>query len=133
MQIKNFTTMIPSGISFAASGLVGNCMGMEQVPRAKFYASVSVIFSMLVTFMLLMLFTLFQDNLARIFTNNEEIISNAKASFWSLFLYIFFSTVKGVQNGVVRALGFQKKNTFVTLIFAYGLGIPLAALFCFYF
>ena len=39
--------------------------------------------------------------------------------------------MKGVQNGVVRALGLQKKNSFITLLFAYGLGIPLAALFCF--
>ena len=29
MQIKNFTSLIPSGISFAASGLVGNCIGMN--------------------------------------------------------------------------------------------------------
>ena len=43
------------------------------------------------------------------------------------------STVKGVQNGVVRALGLQKKNSFITLLFAYGLGIPLAAMFCFWF
>lgn len=35
MQIKNFTTMIPTGVSFAASGLVGNCIGMNQVERGK--------------------------------------------------------------------------------------------------
>lgn len=29
MQIKNFTTMIPTGVAFAASGFVGNCMGMN--------------------------------------------------------------------------------------------------------
>lgn len=38
MQIKNFTTMIPTGVAFAASGLVGNCIGMNQVVRAKQYA-----------------------------------------------------------------------------------------------
>ena len=37
-QIKNFTTMIPTGVAFAASGLVGNCIGMNQVFRAKQYA-----------------------------------------------------------------------------------------------
>ena len=36
-----------------------------------------------------------------------------------------------MQNGVVRSLGQQKKNTFVTLAVAYGLGIPLAYIFCF--
>ena len=35
MQIKNVTTMVPSGVSFAASGLVGNCIGMNQIKRGK--------------------------------------------------------------------------------------------------
>lgn len=54
-----------------------------------------------------------------------------ETNFWALFLYIFWSTIKGVQNGVIRSLGLQKKNTLVTLAIAYGLGIPLAYLFCF--
>lgn len=29
MQIKNFTNMIPTGVAFAASGLVGNLLGMN--------------------------------------------------------------------------------------------------------
>lgn len=55
----------------------------------------------------------------------------SRDNFWALFLYIFWSTIKGVQNGVVRSLGQQKKNTLVTLAVAYGLGIPLAYTFCF--
>ena len=47
-------------------------------------------------------------------------------------MYIFFSTVKGVQNGVIRALALQKRNSFLTLFFAYGLGIPLAYVCCFW-
>lgn len=27
MQIKNFTSMIPTGVAFTASGLVGICIG----------------------------------------------------------------------------------------------------------
>lgn len=54
-----------------------------------------------------------------------------RGNFWSVFIYIFWSTIKGVQNGVVRALSQQKKNTYVTLIFAYGFGVPLAYVFCF--
>mmetsp|Transcript_2578 Transcript_2578/g.4318 ORF Transcript_2578/g.4318 Transcript_2578/m.4318 type:complete len:348 (-) Transcript_2578:98-1141(-) len=131
MQIKNFTTMIPTGVAFAASGLVGNCIGMDQVRRGQLYANICIIFSMLVTFVMLTIFTVFADSLSRLFTDNDEIVRSTQASFWSLFLYIFFSTIKGVQNGVVRALGFQKKNTFITLVFAYGLGIPLASFFCF--
>ena len=132
MQIKNFTSMIPTGVSFAASGLVGNCIGMNQIPRAKKYANISIFYSVLVTTLMLTIFWICRDALSRIFTEDDEIVESTKASLWSLFLYILASTVKGVQNGVVRALGLQKKNSFITLLFAYGLGIPLAALFCFW-
>jgi MATE family multidrug resistance protein len=131
MQIKNFTTMIPTGVAFAASGLVGNCIGMNQISRGKEYASISIKYSMFVTFTMLFIFWMGRDKLARIFTEDPEIVQNTKDSLWSLFLYIFASTIKGVQNGVVRALGLQKRNSFITLLYAYGMGIPLAAFFCF--
>jgi len=105
MQLKNFTTMIPSGVAFAASGLVGNCIGMNQVARGKNYAEVCIVFSMTVTLCMLMGFTYYADQLSHIFTTDEELATSVLGVFWSLFLYIFFSTVKGVQNGVVRALG----------------------------
>ena len=133
MQIKNFTSTIPSGVSFAASGLVGNCIGMNQVQRAKQYSEAAIKFSCIMMIVLLTIFTLLSKQLADIFTEDLAIEGESLASFWSLFLYIFFSSIKGVQNGVIRALALQKNNTLLTLIFAYGLGIPLAALFCFYF
>lgn len=131
MQIKNFTTMIPTGISFAASSLVGNCIGMNHVHRAQNYGQVSIIFSVIITIIMLAFFQVFSETLSRIFTDDAAIVYETQQSLWSLFIYIFFSTIKGVQNGIVRALGEQKRNTLITLIFAYGLGIPLAYVFCF--
>lgn len=130
-QVKNFTTMIPTGVAFTASGLVGNLLGMNQVERAKQYERVTICFSMLVTALMLTIFWIFRNALAGIFTDNQQIIDTVKTSFWSLFLYIFFSTIKGVQNGVVRALEKQAKNTLITLTCAYLIGIPLAYSFCF--
>lgn len=125
--------MIPTGVAFAASGLVGNCIGMNQVYRAKQYAQISILYSIFVTVTMLSLFTIYADFISRIFTNDTVVIESTKACLWSLFAYILFSTIKGVQNGIVRSLGLQQRNSFYTLIFAYGLGIPLAAVFCFQF
>lgn len=88
---------------------------------------------MFLTFIVICIFMGCSNTITHFFTSNDEIALATQSSFWSLFLYIFFSTVKGVQNGVVRALGLQKTNSVLTLLFAYGLGIPLAALFCFAF
>lgn len=133
MQIKNFTTMIPTGVAFAASGLVGNCIGMNQVERAKSYTKVNIFYSGFVTLILLLTFSIYRVPLSDLFTDNEEIAKVSRDCFWSLFLYIFFSSIKGVQNGIIRALGKQKQNAKLTLVFAYGFGVPLAALFCFTF
>jgi len=86
---------------------------------------------MLATSLILLCFQLCSDSLAKIFTDDPAIISSTKKCLWSLFLYIFFSTIKGVQNGVVRALGQQKRNTLLTLIFAYMIGVPLGFILCF--
>ena len=96
MQIKNFTTMIPTGVAFAASGLVGNCIGMNQVTRAKKYSEVAIAYSVAVTIVMLILFTLYATPISFFFTNDANIAGRTRACFWSLFLYIFFSTVKGV-------------------------------------
>ena len=96
MQIKNFTTMIPTGVAFAASGLVGNCIGMNQVERAKQYAQVCIIFSCVVTAIMLSTFGLNASLIAGLFTDDQEIIEATTNCFWSLFLYIFASTIKGV-------------------------------------
>lgn len=88
--------MIPTGVAFAASGLVGNCIGMNQVARAKSYGQISILYSVFVTFIMLTIFRFFEDSLARIFTEDAKIVQATKESLLSLFLYIFFSTIKGV-------------------------------------
>ena len=96
MQIKNFTVLIPQGVAFAASGLVGNCIGMQQINRAKHYSNASINYSMLLTGLLLAVFWVYDDELAFVFTDDQKIVDVTKNCMWSLFIYIFFSTVKGV-------------------------------------
>lgn len=96
MQIKNFTTMIPTGVAFAASGFVGNCIGMNQVERARNYADVSINYSMFLTFIIICIFMAGSHTITHFFTSDDTLAEATEKTFWSLFLYIFFSTVKGV-------------------------------------
>ena len=88
--------MIPTGVAFAASGLVGNCIGMNQVDRAKSYAKVAIFYSCFITATMLFIFGMNAYSLAGLFTDDELIVEATVNCFWSLFLYIFFSTIKGV-------------------------------------
>lgn len=56
LQLKNITDVIPKGVSFVASQMVGNLIGMEQIERAKNYSNVAINFSMLLTVALIVLF-----------------------------------------------------------------------------
>jgi len=88
--------MIPTGLSFTASSLVGNCIGMNQVQRAKQYEFITILYSIFFTSSMLLVFYMQEDSLSRLFSNDETIIKATKESLWSLYLYIFFSTIKGV-------------------------------------
>lgn len=123
--------MIPTGLAFAASGLVGNCIGMNQVKRAKQYECANLLYGLITTSIILFILYIFSHPLVALFTTDINLIKMTEANLWALYIFIFWSTLKGVQNGVIRALGKQKMNTFVTLGIAYGLGVPMAYLFCF--
>ena len=93
--------MIPAGVALAASGLVGNCIGMNQTDRGKDYAKASIIFSIIVTSIILIIFIIFSHGLATLFVDatgedGTRVVQSTKACLWSLFLYIFFASVKGV-------------------------------------
>jgi Na+-driven multidrug efflux pump len=88
--------LIPTGVSFAASGLVGNCIGMNQVQRGKEYERISIVYSMIVTSVILFFFWIFSYQIAGLFTDDLALIKDTRSNFWALFLYIFWSTIKGV-------------------------------------
>jgi Na+-driven multidrug efflux pump len=104
IQMKNITEIIPMGISFVASQLVGNLIGMEQIQRAKNYSEVAITFSMMLTAILIFIFMCTSKHLSMVFTDDHLVAHDVDHCFWSLFLYVFIFSIKGVQNGTIRAL-----------------------------
>ena len=63
--------MIPTGLSFTASSLVGNCIGMNQVNRAKEYEKITILYSLFFTSSMLLIFFINENYLTRIFSNDD--------------------------------------------------------------
>ena len=60
---------------------------------------------MLTTFVVLLIMILMNEQIASIFTTDEEVIEVVKSTLWVLVVYIFFDGIHGVQAGIIRGLG----------------------------
>jgi len=96
VNIITFIFMIPLGISYAASALTGNYLGEGKIDLAKKFASMTVIFDILITSVIVVCLGVFNDSIARIFTNEEEVIKTFKSCVWILMIYVWFDTIHGV-------------------------------------
>lgn len=132
--IFNFIVLlfsIPLGISFAASTLVGNCIGSNQVKSAKTISFLACALSMLVVLVITLFFQLFKDSLPYIYTNDEEV---AKIFRSLLNFFIYFGVTDALQlvlNGVLKGLGKQKPASFLVIIIFYPINIPMSVTFAF--
>ena len=97
--------MMPLGISYSASALVGNNIGCGNIQLASRYAKLTVGFDVILTTIILFFFMVYQDGVSTIFTTDPKIVGIVKNSIWIISLYVFFDTIHGVQSGVIRGLG----------------------------
>lgn len=133
INIVSFIFMLPLGISYAASCLVGNYIGERNVKLAKRFANLTVAFNILCTVVLIIILATLREGISRLFTNEAEVVAVISNVFWVLCIYIFFDTIHGVQSGIIRGLGRQAYGSIYTLICYYVFGMPLALVFTFVF
>jgi MATE family multidrug resistance protein len=121
-----FIFMLPLGISYSASALTGNYLGEGKIDLAKRFASLTVLFDMVLTTIIVILMAVFSQELSELFTADQTVITIIKDTLWVLLIYIWFDTIHGVQSGIIRGLGRQAYGSFYTLICYYVIGMPLA-------
>lgn len=116
------------GMSNAAATLVGQNLGAKEIDRAE--KSVMLIMKYNVIFMAFVttLFFFFAENIIRIFTPNEKVITFAVLSMqWMSAGYIFY----GISMVMIQALngaGDTKTPTIINVICFWCIQIPLAYL-----
>ncbi len=116
------------GMSNAAATLVGQNLGAKQIDRAE--KSVMLIMKYNVIFMAFVtaLFFFFAENIIRIFTQDEKVITFAVLSMqWMSAGYIFY----GISMVMIQALngaGDTKTPTIINIICFWCIQIPLAYL-----
>lgn len=130
----NFITlifMIPMGLSFASTTLVGNSIGSGNIIKAKNYAKISVILGIIIVSSTTMFIVFFRNLIPFLYTN-DLIIANLVTNL--LGIYIWFGIVDAIQiilNGIIKGLGKQKVASIVALVILYPVMLPLAYLLAF--
>jgi MATE family multidrug resistance protein len=130
----NFITMIfmiPMGLSFASSTLVGNSIGANDVKHAKLYTVAALITGGSIIGVITLIVYLLQNNIPYLYTSDPEI---AILVTGLLQIYVCFSIVDAFQiilHGVIKGLGKQTIASIIALIILYPVNIPLAYTFAF--
>ena len=68
INMVTFIFMLPLGISYAASALVGSSLGASNYPLAKRYAGLTVLLDVFITTIIVILFGIYRHELSRLFT-----------------------------------------------------------------
>jgi MATE family multidrug resistance protein len=123
--------MIPMGLSYATTTLVGNSIGGNKPNQAKLYTKAALSTAIIIIGTITLSVYFFKESIPYAYTSDLII---AELVTGLLGIYVFFSIMDAIQmilHGVIKGLGKQKIASFVVLIILYPINIPLAYTFCF--
>lgn len=126
INIIGFIFMVPLGVQFSASALVGGQVGANNVALAKKHAITHVIYATFLMTIIMVTIKLNEDFVAGLFTDHPEDIKYIKEVLSLISVYLILDAVHGVNTGIVRAVGKQMKASIATLCCFYMFGMPLA-------
>jgi MATE family multidrug resistance protein len=73
INMVTFIFMLPLGISYSASALVGNYLGEGNIRDAKIYASLTIVLNVILTSIIVIIIGFNKRSLAALFTQREDI------------------------------------------------------------
>lgn len=95
INVIGFVYMIPLGVQFAASGLVGNAIGAKNPRQAKKYAACCVILAVSLVSTIVIVFNISPEMVGSIFTKDQEVIDIVTDTIPMLSVYLVFDAVHG--------------------------------------
>ena len=122
---------IPNGIAISASTLVGSAIGEGNIPKAKSYARMIIVFGLTLMFACQCLIVIFKQQVASLFTADakvQECILNTL--FWVVICMCFDGLVT-ILIGVIKGIGKQVPATIAYVICFYLISVPCSYIFCF--
>ncbi|XP_072975901.1 protein DETOXIFICATION 21-like [Typha angustifolia] len=127
LNINGWEMMISVGFLAAAGVRVANELGAGSARKAKFSIINVVITSFTIGAVLFMLFLVFRDKLAYIFTESSAVAMAVSDLSPLLAFSLLLNSIQPVLSGVAVGAGWQSVVAYVNITCYYVIGIPLGA------
>lgn len=131
LHIASFTFMIPLGISSAATVLIGNAIGENNIKKAINRGEGSFTLGAIINIISSVLLLILSDPLMRMFTPNEEIIKSGKELIIIASFFQLFDATQVIGAGVMRGFGITRSVFVGNLIGHWFVGLPIGVLLAF--
>ncbi len=131
INLASISYMMATGISAAATVRIGNQMGKKDIPTMKMAANTC--YGMAAVFMIFagLVFTLLNNWLPTLYTQNTEVISTASSLLIIAALFQLSDGIQVVGLGTLRGIGDVKIPTFVTFAAYWLIGLPIGYVLAF--
>lgn len=130
--MASLTYQVPYALGIAASTRIANYLGAGLPIPAKVHTQVALTFGMVVSVFNFLALFLFQNWIARLFTNDERVISLVKHIMWLVAFMQISDAMNANSAGCLRGQGQTKIGGVVNLVSYYVVGIPLSIYLSFY-
>jgi len=132
--LLNLTTlifMIPMGISYALTLLIGQAIGASNTTAAKYLSVIGVGIGLLFIGIANFFIYVYREYIPYLYTDDKK-IADLIIELIEIYLYFgFIDTLQIIFNGIIKGLGKQKMTSIIVLIVLYPVNIPMAYMFGF--
>jgi MATE family multidrug resistance protein len=125
LNVSSFAFMLYLGAGVAGNVRIGNALGAGDAHRAEVATYLAVAIGTLLSLVNIALIVTFRENLASIFTNDEDLLNKCRSLFIIVALFQLPDAINGVEQGVFRASGRQSLSAKLNFVAYYVIGIPL--------
>ncbi|ODV68626.1 MATE efflux family protein [Hyphopichia burtonii NRRL Y-1933] len=130
--MASLTYQVPFAIGIASSTRIANFLGAGLGEAAKKSTQVALSFGLLISVLNFSALYFFQTPIAKLFTNDEVVISTVKKIMWLIALMQISDAMNANSAGCLRGQGQTKIGGIVNLFSYYVVGIPLSIYLSFY-
>ena len=120
------------GLMQAATALVGQRIGANDVPNARQYYKYFKFYTLSLVALLVILQGIFKWQLAGLFTSNKEVQTSTVAMIWVLQLNTLPDFYKGMLKGLITSLALQKQTVLINFLGQWVLFFSLQMFLAFY-
>jgi MATE family multidrug resistance protein len=124
LNLASLSFMVPLGISGAATTRVGNAIGRQDMPGARRAATACLLLGGGVMVLFALVFGLFPETLARVYTRDAATIAMAALLLPVAAMFQVFDGIQVVSVGVLRGAADTAVPAILALLGFWAVGLP---------